>query len=73
MRMKDLASVPSRTAWRGRLRAKDRGDPGTGRLLTALGAFDGVGEAGAQARGVWHGDPPPGTHAVARRVFIVVL
>lgn len=58
---------------RSEVRAKYQGDPGTGRLLTALGALDGVWEAGAQARAVWHGDPPPGTCAVTRCVFKMVL
>jgi hypothetical protein len=55
------------------VRAKYQGDPRTERLLTALGALDGVWEAGAQARAVWHGDPPPGTCAVARCVLKMVL
>jgi hypothetical protein len=50
-----------------------QGGPGAGRLLTALGALDWVGEAGAQAWAVWHGDPPPGTRAVTRGVLVVVL
>ena len=42
-------------------------------MLTALSALDRVGEAGAQARGVRHGDPPPGSRAVTRGVLVVVL
>lgn len=54
-------------------KAEQQGGPGAGWLLTALSALDGVGEAGAQAWGVWHGDPPPGACAVTRGVLVVVL
>lgn len=49
------------------------GGPGAGWLLTALGALDRVWEAGAEAWGMWHGNPPPGTRAVTCGVLIVVL
>lgn len=49
------------------------GGPGAGWLLTALGALDGVREAGAEAWGVRHSNPPPGTRAVTCGVLVVVL
>lgn len=49
------------------------GGPGVEWLLTALGALDGVREAGAEAWGVRHSYPPPGTRAVTCGVLIVVL
>lgn len=54
-------------------KAERQGVPGAGWLLTALGALDRVGEAGAQAWAVRHGDPPPGACAVTCGVFVVVL
>lgn len=54
-------------------KAEQQGGPGAGWQLTALGALDRVWEAGAQSWAVRHGNPPPGTCAVTRGVFIVVL